>query len=176
LRLRAAALCAALGVGLLVDGCGASPDWRELQPPGLQLRLTMPCRPDAAARRLALAGAEVELALYACDAGGATFALASAELGDAARVGVALAELARAAQANIGGRVEHEVAAAVSGMTPQPAARRLRLTGTLPGGGAVVEELTVFAYGSRVYQATVVGARPDAAAVQTFFDGLRVVP
>jgi hypothetical protein len=46
----------------------------------------------------------------------------------------------------------------------------------LPGGDAVAEEVAVFAYGSRVFQATVVGVEPGAEGVQAFFDALRVAP
>lgn len=161
---------------LLGAGCGAAPEWREMQPAGLHLTFSLPCRPDAATRRLLLAGAEVELSLWACGIGGATFALASGDLGDPTRVGAVLAELGAAARANIGGHIERDDAAAVAGMTPLAGARRWRLAGQLSDGSAVAEEVAVFAYGTRVYQATVVGARPDPAVVATFFAGLRVAP
>ena len=48
------------------------------------------------------------------------------------------------------------------------------LTGKRPDGTPVVEHLAVFARGARVYQAMVVGDRPDTDAVSTFFDGLKV--
>ncbi len=142
----------------------------------MELRLAVPCRPDAAARRLALGGSEVELQLWACSTGGMTFALASADVGDPRRVSAALVALGTAAQANVGGRIEHEEPSRVLGMTPHPDAKRWRIAGRLPDGRAVTQEVAVFTFGNRVYEATVVGARPDPAAVQAFFDGLQVLP
>lgn len=167
----------ALVVGAaLIAGCGGASPWRELAPPGLSLRFALPCRPDAAERRLTLAGAEVAWRLWACTADGRTFAVGSASMPDALAVGAALEHLGRSAKANVGGRIESEAAAAVRGMTPQPAARRWRLGGRLADGRAVVEDVAVFAYGTRVYQATVVGSAPDAARVQTFFERIEIVP
>jgi len=165
-----------LALGATAVGCDTAPDWREVRPPGLRLQFALPCRPDTAARRLVLAGAEAELLLHACRVAGTTYALAAADLGDATRVGAALIQLSAAAKANIVGRIVRDDPVVVAGMTPHPAARRQRIAGTLPDGAAVTEEVAVFAYGSRVYQATALAAHPDAAAMQAFFDALRVVP
>jgi len=177
-RARAAALrrWPALSLLALAGACSPAADWRDVRPAGLRVQLALPCRPDAMARRLLLAGTEVELQLYACSAGGSTFALASADLGDPQRVGAALAELGAAARANVRGRIVRDEAAAVGGMTPHPASRRWRIAGSLPDGRDVVQEVAVFAFGSRVYQATVVGAQLDAAVAQTLFDSLKVTP
>lgn len=173
---RAALAAAALGLAALAAGCGQAGAWRELAPPGLSLRFALPCRPDVEARRLVLAAVSVEWRLYRCRAAGAVFALAAGELGDPVRVDAALAELGTAARTHIGGRIERDGAAAVAGATPYAGARRWRFVGRLPDGAAVVEEVAVFAYGARVYQATVVGARPDPAQVRAFFDALQIRP
>ncbi len=173
-RRAAPALLAALT--LTLGGCNPSLDWREARPAGLHLRLTLPCHPDAAARRLLLGGNEVELQLWVCSAGGTTFALSSADVGDPRLVGAALVALGAAARANIAGRIEREEPARVPEMTPHPEAKRWRIAGSLPDGRAVTQEVAVFAYGHRVYQASAVAVRPDALAVRTFFDGLQVLP
>lgn len=165
-----------LGVVALTAGCSAPADWRELAPPGLSLRFALPCRPDVAERQLKLADAEVGWKLWACTDDGLTFAVGSASMADALGVAAALEHLGRSVKANIRGRIENDAAAAVRGMTPHPAARRWRLAGSLADGRGVVEEVAVFAYGTRIYQATVVGAAPDPLRVRTFFEGLEVVP
>lgn len=157
-------------------GCTGAPEWRELAPAGLSLNFALPCRPDRAERRLTLAGAEVQWQLWACSVEDQTFALASAVWPDPTTVPAVLAQLSQSARSNIGGRVQSESAAAVRGMTPQPAARRWRLIGRLADGREVAEDLAVFAYGARVYQATVIGRSPVPAQVQTFFERLQVVP
>lgn len=169
-----AAVLAALAIAVL--GCSPARDWREVRPAGLQLRWTLPCQPDTMARRLALGGSTVELQLWVCSDGGTTFALSSADVGDPRRGSPALVALGAAARANIAGRIEDEEPARVPGMTPHPDAKRWRMAGHLPDGRAVTQEVAVFAFGNRVYQATAFAARPDTAAVQVFFDSLQVQP
>ena len=160
----------------LLVGCTAALDWRQLQPEGWSLAASLPCKPASQQRRVALAGQTVVLAMLACTADGHTFALASADLGNPARVGVVLQALGRAAQANVQGQVLVEQPAAVPGMTPNPEARRWRLQGRLPGGQAVAEQVQVFAHGTRVFQAAVIGPQADEARAGPFFDGLKVLP
>jgi hypothetical protein len=155
--------------------CTPTLDWRDVQPAGSRLQLLMPCKPASHARRIVLAGASVEMTLFACEAGGDTYAVGFADLRDPGRVTVALEELARAAQANLRATTaSRAVPARIEGMTPNAGATRLSLQGQLPDGRAVTEAVVVFAYGTSVMQATVVGARPDAAAVETFIESLRV--
>jgi len=159
---------------LLLSACAPELDWRELRPAGTSVQVLMPCKPTSHARRVALAGAEVEMALYACRAGDATWALAHADLVDPGRVGAALDELARAAQRNLASADASAQPAAVPGMTPNPGARRWRVEGRLPDGRAVVETVVLFAHGTRVVQASVIAERADAAALATFVESLRV--
>ena len=170
-RLAATALLAG---SALLAACSPALDWRQLHPEGWSLGVALPCRPASLARQVALAGAPVELRLLACSADGHTFAIASAELTDPARVGPALQALGAAARANVQGQIDTEQPAAVPGMTPYPDARRWQLTGRLPDGVAVREQVLVFGHGLRVFQATVVGPRADERMAQPFFDSIEV--
>jgi len=163
-------------VGLVLGACSPALDWREVRPEGWSLQAMLPCRPANHERLLVLAGEPVLLAMQVCSAQGHTFALSSARLQNPAAVGPALQALAAAARANVDGRVLAEQAAAVPGMTPQLAARQLRLAGRLPDGQAVVEEVLVFAHGLRVVQATVVGPSAGLELLRPFVEALRVVP
>ena len=80
-----------------------------------------------------------------------------------------------AAQANVRATVIAEQPANVPGMTPQADARRWQLRGQLPDARPVAEQLQVFAHGTRVYQASVIGPAADDAHASPFFDALRVV-
>lgn len=135
-----------------------------------------PCKPDAHARRLPLAGQAVELTLHACQHDGATFALAAADVGDPRQVAPALDALLGATQANLGAKPAASAPAQVPGMTPSAAAQRVSLQGRLPDGAALAATTAVFSHGARVLQATVIGRPEGHADVQTFFDGLRVQP
>jgi len=178
-RRRALLAAALLATGLataLVTGCTAALDWRQLQPEGWSLVAALPCKPASQQRQVVLAGQPVVLTMLACSADQHTFALASAELGDPARVVPVLQALGQAARANVQGRVDAERPALVPGMTPQPAARHWRLQGRLPGGQAVAEQVQVFAHGTRVYQAAVIGPQADDARAAPFFEALKVLP
>ena len=166
-------LAACLIPGALA-ACSPALDWRQVRPDGWGLQAAMPCRPDQQQRQVALAGAPVALGLVVCSAEGHSFGLASADVGDPARVAPALQALLQAAQANVQGQVLAEQAVVVPGMTPQAGAVRRQLAGRMPEGRAVREQVQVFAHGLRVFQATVVG--PEAGPVQTgpFFEALEL--
>lgn len=157
----------------LLAGCSPTLDWREVRPEGSGAQLMLPCKPASMARKVRLAGAEVNLTLVACSAGNVTWALAFADLGDPTQVGPALAELGESAAGNLGASTPQRLPLAVAGATPNPASTRLFIEGRLPDGEAVQEQVAVFTKGTRVFQATAVGARLPAEALETFFDGLR---
>jgi hypothetical protein len=176
----AKALSAAAPLMLSLAACSPVLDWRDTQPEGFGLSLSLPCRAAVAQRTLELAGAPVALTLHACSADGATFAIASASVAEPGQVAAALTQLAAAAVANVQGEIKSQAAAQVAGMTPQPAAQRLRINGHLRDGSAGEVSTVVFAHGLRVFQASVVapgstgGGSDDARA--TFLDSLRVRP
>ncbi len=158
----------------LATACAPTLDWREVRPEGSGAVALFPCKPSSHARVISLAGEQVRLTLHACSAGGATWALAHADLADPRRVARALDDLRTAAAANLGAATVRDVAGRVQGETPNPRSGRFAIEGRLPDGGAVHEQLTVFAKGTRVYQATALGARLDDLALDAFFGGLRV--
>ena len=155
--------------------CSPALDWREVRPDDSRALALFPCKPASQTRRITLAGAAVKMSLHACSAGEATYALAFADLQDPARVTAALDELTRAVRSNL----QTSAAPAsgplsVRGMTPNPSAASWQLAGRLPDGRAVQERAALFAYGTRVYQVTAMGARLEADAMESFFGALRV--
>ena len=164
--------CAA--VALAVAACSPALDWREVRPPESGLLALFTCKPDRMQREIPLAGATVTMGLAACSAGGATYALTHARLDDPARVGPALQELRAAAAANVGGTPRVIAPMAVAGMTPNPNAERVEIDGHDARNEPVRVHAGFFVRGMQVYQATVVGAQPDAAAVGTFFSSLKL--
>jgi hypothetical protein len=165
-----------LAGAVLLAACGPALDWRQFQPDGWPLSLSLPCKPTDQQRRLPLAGQTVVLRMLTCSTDDHVFAVASADMGDPAHVAPALQALAAAAQANVRGVVVAERAASVPGMTPQAGARHWQLRGQLPDGRPVAEQLQVFAHGTRVFQASVVGPTADDARAAPLFDALRLQP
>ncbi|MGL6113259.1 MAG: hypothetical protein ACRC2B_24470 [Rubrivivax sp.] len=147
-----------------------------MHPDDSGLTLLFPCKPDRRARTVSLGSHQVRLALYACTADGSTWALAFADMGDPARVGPALSELRAAAEKNLGAAPQRQLALKVEGATPNPMSQRFEIVGRMPDGRAVTEQVALFAKGTRVFQATALGAKLDAEAADSFFGSLRVRP
>lgn len=158
-----------------LSACSPALDWREVRPGESAAVAWFPCKPASRSRNVLLAGVRLRLTLHACTAAQVTYALAHGDIRDPARVGDALAELQASAAANVAGTVQSQRAARVKGSTPNPAAMRVRLSGRRPDGTVLHEELAVFARGTRVYQAMLLGERLSSEATDTFFDGLSLV-
>lgn len=171
---RIAGRLAACLIPVALGACSPALDWRQVRPEGWGLQATMPCRPDQQQRQVALAGAPVALSLVVCSTEGHSFALASADVGDPARVAPALQALLQAAQANVQGQVLAEQPAAVPGMTPHAGAVRRQLAGRMPDGRVVREQVQVFAHGLRVFQATVVGPEAGPSQAGPFFEAIEL--
>lgn len=157
----------------LLGACAPALDWREVQMEGSGVRAVFPCKPAQEVRRVALAGAQVSMTMRVCSAAGMRFALAEADMEDPARVGPALEQLAQAQARNLDTPLPAGRVASIPGMTPQPAALELSLQGHHPDGSAVAARLVVFAKGTRVLQATVLGNRIEPGAVRSFMEALR---
>ncbi len=166
-------LCAT-SIGALMFACSPALDWREVRPDGSGALALFPCKPKSQARTATLAGAGAPMTLVSCNVEGVTFALSHAELGDPARVTVALIELRSALAANLGASEVRAAAFELVGMTPNPQAMRIWMTGHSPDGTPVHEQAALFVRGTRVYQAVVLGARLDEGAASVFFEGLRL--
>jgi hypothetical protein len=170
---------AGLGCALLsvwVAACTPALNWRESNLPGTATLALFPCKPLTATRDLPLAGRQVSLHLHSCDADDAVWAVANAQLSDPALVTPALQELRAQAARHIGAALPPATGWAVPGATPNAAAGRVVLRGQLPDGRRVFEHQGLFVYGTQVFQATVIGAELNDAAVAPFFEGLRVRP
>lgn len=164
---------------LLVLGlwsCSPTFDWREFDPEGSGLRVSLPCRPDRHARQLPVAGTPTRFDMLVCTAADTSFAVAFATLADPTLVGPALAEWRAAAAANLGGASPSVRPFSLAGATPNAQAGMLVLQGRRPDGSGVRQQAAFFAYGPRVYQASVIGSELPAEATETFFAGLKLLP
>jgi hypothetical protein len=164
----------ALPAIVVLTACSPSLNWREARLNAPDLLALFPCRPVAQSRNVPLGAAEVTLTLHACEAGGQTFAVATADMRDPGAVDAGLKALRDATLAKAGDAAASAPPAvvAIEGMTPQPAAGRWHLQGRGPDGPVPVD-MAVFAHGTWVVQATVIGGGRDAQATAPFFEGLR---
>lgn len=162
---------------LALIACNPTFNWRELRLAGTPLQALMPCKPETAERSVPLGGAPTVLHMQSCKAGGLTFAVAWAELPDAAAAPATLADWQRASLAAI--RVDpalqpdaaHRWAAAVAGST---LAQGVTAQGTDPLGQPVQTRAVYFARGAQVFQAAIYGPALSDEVSTTFFDGLKL--
>lgn len=157
----------------VLAACAPALDWRDIRPADSGVQLQFPCKPSSQQRRVPLAGAPVQLVLYACAAGDQTWGLGYADVGDPARVGPALAELAAAAAANLNAAPGKTTPLQPPGATPHAASLRSRLQGRMPDGKTVQMDVAVFTHGTRVFQASVLGERLSDEAVDSFIGSVR---
>ncbi len=156
--------------------CAPALDWREWRPEGSGLAALMPCKPDNQTREVRLADMPLRLTLHACNAGGVTWALAFADVGDPAKVGAALEDLRTSALRNLQAAESTPLPLKVDGATPNAASQRLQFSGRMPDGRPVTEQTALFAKGTRVFQAVALGPTLDPEGMATFFDNLRFLP
>jgi len=154
--------------------CAPTLNWREIRPEGSGAIALFPCKPSSHVRTVRIGPASAPMALYACTAGGVTYALAHTELGDPHLVGSALTELRASTAANLGTVARPDGAIEVPGMTPNAQAGRIRMDGKLPSGEPAQAAAGFFVKGTRVFQVTVVGPKLDAQALETYLGGLKL--
>ena len=70
-------------------------DWRSVPLPDTQLVAELPCRPGRFQRDVTVAGTPLKLFMLSCEAGGVTYGVATAEVGDPPRVDAVLHGAAR---------------------------------------------------------------------------------
>ncbi|EJN00289.1 hypothetical protein [Herbaspirillum sp. YR522] len=122
---RAAGRSAALAIlplllVLVLAACSPTYNWRQVRPQpgqGIDFVVLLPARPAHYSRPVNLGGHRVEMHMTAAQAGGVSFAVATAELGDPATAAAALDAMRNALLANIGA----EPGAAARPLLPGPA-------------------------------------------------------
>ena len=174
-RRRKPALRIVLGVAAVqgLAACTPTFDWRSVALPDTQLVTELPCRPSRFQRDVTVADVPLRLFMLSCEAGGVTYGVATAEVGDPARVDAVLHALRDSAGAAIRSADAPAGALNLRGITPFSGNSSARLHGRRPDGAPVDEAIRVFARGTRVFQASAVGAALPEAALQPFEDGLR---
>lgn len=163
----------AASVLTVLAACNPTFNWREVRPDNTRLSALLPCKPDKAQRSVPLGGQPTELAMLGCDAGGATFAIAVATVGDAGQVAAVLAGWQTATLANIKGGSSQVAPLQVSGAALQPQAVLVRATGQRGNGSVVQSQAAYFAQGRQVFQAVIYADRLTPEVAETFFSGLK---
>ena len=103
-----------------------------MRPADSGITALFPCKPDSHARTVSLAQQQVRLVLYACKAGGSTWALAFADMGDPSRWALRCASWPRGRSKNLGASESRSMGLKVAGATPNPLSQRLEIQVACP--------------------------------------------
>lgn len=169
-----------LGLWTLLASSGCSPtfNWRDVRPEGTGLVLLLPCKPDQAKKTVPLGGQPAELSMSGCEVEGLTFAVAVADLYDAAKLGPALAQWQAATLANMNAPPlqagSQLVPFKLPGAALIPAPALVRSIGQRPDGTAVQGRAAYFAQGTQVFQVVIYGKNISTEVADTFFGSLKL--
>lgn len=157
-----------------LPACSPTLNWREVRPEGTRLALLLPCKPDKAQKIVPLGGPATPLSMLGCDAGGATFAVAVADLGDAAKVAPVLAQWQSLTLANMKASAAPQVLPLkLPGAAALPSATLVKAEGQGPDGKPISGQAAYFAQGSQVFQVVMYSPRIAPEAAETFFSSLK---
>ncbi|MDB5938113.1 MAG: hypothetical protein JWP77_477 [Polaromonas sp.] len=166
---------AGLAALLALAGCSPALNWREARPEGTRLNLLLPCKPDKAQKVVPLGGRPTPLSMLGCDADGATFAVAVADVGDPSQAASVLALWQDLALANMKAAPasRQPLPLKVPGATPGTPATRVQAQGQRADGAAVSGQAAYFAQGSQVFQVVMYAPRIAPEVAETFFSSLK---
>ena len=164
---------AALLALMATAACSPTFNWREVKAEPSPLKAMLPCKPDKATRKVPMAGREVDLQVLGCDAGGATFALLFADIGDATRSGEVLAQWKQATLSNMRTLAGKEEPFLPPGGIALRESVHIVASGQRPDGSKVESHAAYFARGGQVFQAVIYADRLQPQWAETFFSGLK---
>ncbi|HAL37352.1 MAG TPA: hypothetical protein DCP03_04235 [Polaromonas sp.] len=160
---------------LALAACSPVFNWREVRPENTRLSLLLPCKPNKAQKMVPLGGQPSTLSMLGCDAGGATFAVAVADLGDAEKAAPVLAQWQSLTLANMkaGPGTSQVLPLKLPGAAAEPPASRVFAQGQRADGTAVSGQAAYFAQGSQVFQVVMYAAQITPEVAETFFSSLK---
>lgn len=171
-------LAAVALAALALAACSPAFNWRDVRPENTRLSLLLPCKPDKAQKTVPMGGQPTALNMLACDAGGATFAVAFADLGDAAKAARVLTQwqgltLANMKAAAAGAGASQVLPLKLAGADSPPAPVLVKALGQRADGSAVQGHAAYFAQGAQVFQVVLYADQVAPELSETFFASLK---
>lgn len=164
-------ICFFLASCALLVGCNPALNWREVHVGDAGLKALLPCKPDHGSRQMTLAGQAVALQMVGCEAGGALFAVAHVDLGDAGKAETAQAQWQAAMLANLQADAPQLAPYGLKGATTPPQPVHLSAQGRRADGRAVAAQAVWFAQGKHLYHAVIYADKVGSDAAEPFFSG-----
>ena len=160
---------------MALAACNPAFNWRDVRLENSRLSLLLPCKPDKAQKTVPLGGQPTELTMTGCEAGGATFAVAVADLGDAAKAAPVLAQWQALTLANMQAtpQATQIVVLKLPGAASQAPPVLVKAQGRRADGSAVTGQAAYFAQGSQVFQVVLYAGKIPPDVSETFFFSLK---
>ena len=166
-------LAAWLAIACALAACSPTFDWREIHTAQGGLAAVLPCKPEKGSRIVPMAGRQVNLDALSCNAGGATFAVLTADIEEAARAGEVLAQWKAATLANLHSPSGQDTAFQPPGARRLPQSLQVVASGRRADGSQVESHAAYFARGSHVFQAVIYTDQLKPEVAEPFFSGLK---
>jgi hypothetical protein len=109
---------------LITLGCTPALNWRDVAFDDLPVTALLPCKPDRGERSVPLAGANRQMVMAGCEAGGATFTVAVIRLDDSVQLEQAKAELSAVNKATRSQYTQHGPILVQASVYGTPSAQR----------------------------------------------------
>lgn len=163
-------------LAVLLAACSPALNWRDVQPDDTALTLLLPCKPDVAQQTVPMGGVSTQLTIQGCDAGGATFAVAVADVGSASQVVRALGQWESVTLAGIkaNARDARRDPAKIPGAAGSPAPVLVRALGQRADGSAIYSHALYFAHGTQVFQVLMLASTIAPEAEDMFFSNVKL--
>lgn len=155
--------------------CSPDFNWRDARPENTRLSLLLPCKPDKAQKVVPLGGQPTLLSMLGCEAGGTTFAVAVADVGDTSRAAPLLAQWQSLTLANMKAAPAsiERLPLTLAGAQGPTQALRVAAQGRRADGVAVMGQAAYFSQGSQLFQAVLYAPKIAPEVAETFFSSLK---
>ncbi len=159
---------------LLLQACSPTFNWREVRVAETALIAMLPCKPDAVTRAVDMGPVNVEVHMQGCEAGKATFAVATALMPPQAPPTNQMLAQWRAANLMAMQAGNPQVAEqALTGLVG-PLPQKVSATGMTGQGKSVESRALYFQQGNRLFYAVILADRVTPEMDESFFSGLRL--
>lgn len=138
------------------------------------MSLLLPCKPDRASKVVPLGGRASTLSMVGCEAQGAMFALAVADMASDTPAAEVLSQWQGLTLSHMRATAPTRSPIKIAGAAAEPAPVRVVAQGQQADGRAVQSQAVYFARGTQLFQAVIYAPSISQEAADTFFGGIQL--
>jgi len=158
----------------LLTACSPALNWREVRIGDAGVKAMLPCKPDHAQRKVALAGRSFEMEMLGCESGAALFAISRVNVESTGALQEVQASWQASSLAAMRAEGSQGQAHQLKHAAKEPAPLRLAAQGSRPDGRPIALQALWFAQGHYLYHAAVYAEKISVEMSGPFFSGLEL--